>query len=262
MKYLDQEFATISFKNVGYSFVLNKMTGVINRLRNDNFGVIYFELLNIKSENLRTALDIVKQCDNVFIITNDNGLDKDVYDSNKVILKSDVKNLKNLKNTKCYFQVRYSKQLIQFLADNNKLAKNIIIGIPKKYSIADDLLKNLSFLKKKLMFTRNIISKMTIKKHPCNVYLCNCTHCHLGKNDFPRNLEVFANGNIFPEGIYDKDYLIGNIIRDNFIDLKLLWENSNTRKNFIELNKKAFQIYILDGNFDYLVWTNCLRSLL
>lgn len=95
-----------------------------------------------------------------------------------------------------------------------------------------------------------------IRKHPCNVYILSCEHCHSGKKDLPRVFTIQSDGEIFPEGMGKefKRFAMGNIFEKKLDAILENYRFSPNHLRFKEACKRVYQQFALDYPFSAFPW--------
>ena len=253
MEFLDSEQAVATLKD----YLDDDINKILNDLVSNNIKIIYLDYNHIDKDKFLNLLKVIKDKGNVYIkVPLKDFISYEIQaDCDKIILKCQLSQYKKYyKNFKhLWFEIPYSGELMDI-----KRMDKIIIKVPDEMFSGDELL---SFgKKKKIMLSEALLSSNTIKSHPCNAYLCSGKTCHSTKGNFPRQLAIGSDGNIFAYGLIDKDYRIGNIKNFSLSQIKEEWSKQEQYKNFINLNKTAYLKFVFNGLYSTLFWGNCLKK--
>lgn len=105
---------------------------------------------------------------------------------------------------------------------------------------------------KLILLSSNHWKTALIKKHPCNLGLCNGEFCHTNKSGLPKELCIDSKYNLYAWG----EIYLGNI---NLREKSLLEMLVSTRNKYESIYKNVYEKYIFDYNYPYFPWESLLK---
>lgn len=254
MKYLDTELATATIKDATLDFIKRYGEKLIEKLYAANFQRIFIDVFD--NNDAMDIYSMVQKYDNVFMCVNNLA----TRNIKNCINKIDIAEISTIKhNDSCFYQIRYSEQLLDVLQKHKWLFDKIIIGVPDDMLTADFIFTNRDLPNTDLMFSDFILTTKTIKQHPCNIFLCSGLKCHGKKSTLPRNIFITPSCDVYIHKL--PKLIIGNINNDDIDVILNRYIDSQEHKKFIELNRKMYIKYILTDVLTTVFTDNCLKRI-
>ncbi|MGL5718107.1 MAG: hypothetical protein ACRCXT_18140 [Paraclostridium sp.] len=268
--FLDTENATIHFEyGDGCKFSQIEKNILVN-MNELNIKLAYTNYFFTNSVDLDKTIDKVKEYSNLFLCINDFPIEQfDEFENTKI--KEYKENIificpENYSIPIDILEKGYLVRVIvgidtaiDILNNYSKYLSQIIIKFKKDIT---DLSKFINSIKEEsdIYLWDHVVSSDIVFNHPCNIYLCKNSTCHGKKGDFPRNLYINNNGDIYPYDDIFTDLCIGNIYKENIQNIITKYSSSNVKNDFNNLNQSSYLSYFVQGSMQYAIWKNCLYT--
>lgn len=269
-KYLQTENASITFeynKSLFNNFLQNNLSFI------DEIGIqrmyilcdikdilsVYDELIKYEFNQITIFIKINNYSDRYFDKL------KKVNDLFYTIISCNLHSFQKIKyNFEFYYELTFQyNEAISVLEIINNY-KNILLKIDYDIYQIDKVNNSLSMISNNakseyINFSNMLIDKNLIYSCPYNIYLNNKNNNRTYGNNFPRNIYIDSNGDVYCAEIRNPKIIIGNLKNNNLKEILFKCKSKKEYKKFIEYNEILLIEYLDQCPYqiiDYIAFLN------